>query len=85
MVVSPDWWMSVLEQKQPLIVIFTHRTLAEHPDLFSDYGFNNGVAAVAAIRTVESVEYVGEDGMTVDVRVGIGELIDLLYIGDNVF
>jgi len=56
--------------------------LKKHPDLFKDYGFNNGVAVVARIDTIRTTSVPGEEGERVEVKIGDGELIDILYTGN---
>ena len=59
--------------------------LKEHPDLFKDYGFNNGVAVVARINSIRITYVPGEEGERQEVKIGDGELIDILYTGDVTF
>ena len=59
--------------------------LTEHPDLFEDYGFNNGVAVVARIESIRTIHFLGEEGQREEARVGDGELLDILYTGDVMF
>ncbi|RJQ46882.1 MAG: hypothetical protein C4528_06215 [Gammaproteobacteria bacterium] len=56
--------------------------LKEHPDLFKDFGFKNGVAVVAQINSIRTTYVSGEEGEREEVKIGDGELIDLLYTGD---
>lgn len=59
--------------------------LRSHPDLFENLGMQNGVAVVANVEKVESLEYVGEDGQLVDVKVGVGQIVELLFVGDELY
>ncbi|MBL1276736.1 MAG: hypothetical protein COB30_011675 [Ectothiorhodospiraceae bacterium] len=59
--------------------------LKEHPDLFKDYGFKNGVAVVARINSIRTTYVSGEEGEREEVKIGDGELLDLLYTGDVTF
>lgn len=56
--------------------------LKKHPDLFKDYGFNNGVAVVARINAIRTMYVPGEEGGRVEVKIGDGELVDIMYTGD---
>jgi hypothetical protein len=61
--------------------------LVSHPKLFEDAGFNNEVAVVAdihRIRTEQSRPQQEEEGDK-DVRVGDGNCVRLLLIGDAIF
>lgn len=59
--------------------------LKEHPDLFKDFGFKNGVAVVAQINSIRTTYVTGEEGEREEVKIGDGELIDILYTGDVAF
>ena len=59
--------------------------LTEHPELFEDYGFNNGVAVVARIKSIRTSHFLGEEGQREEAKIGDGELLDILYTGDVVF
>lgn len=59
--------------------------LKEHPDLFKDYGFKNGIAVVAHIDSIRTTYVPGEEGERDEVKIGDGELIDILYTGDVSF
>ena len=59
--------------------------LKKHPDLFKDYGFKNGVAVVARINSIRTIYVPGEDGGREEVKIGDGELIDIVYTGDVQF
>lgn len=59
--------------------------LKKHPDLFKDYGLNNGVAVVARINAIRTTFVPGEEGEREEVKIGDGELIDIQYTGDVIF
>ena len=59
--------------------------LKKNPDLFKNYGFNNGVAVVARIKTVRTTYISGAEGAREEVKIGDGELVDILYTGDILF
>ena len=58
--------------------------LKQHPDLFKDnaYGFSNGVAVIARVKTIRTTYVPGEEGEREEVRIGEGELVNILYTGD---
>ncbi len=56
-----------------------------HPDLFKDNGFNNGIAVVAHIDSIRTAYVPGEEGEREEVKIGDGELVDILYTGDVTF
>ena len=59
--------------------------LKKHPDLFKEYGFNNGVAVVARINAIKTTTILGEEGEREEVKIGVGELVEILYTGDVIF
>lgn len=59
--------------------------LNEHPDLFENYGFNNGIAVAAQIESIETVRYFGEEGQLWETKVGHGEVVEMLYTGGVFF
>jgi len=59
--------------------------LKEHPTLFKDYGFKNGVAVVAHINSIRTTYVPGEEGGREEVKIGNGELVDIVYTGDVTF
>lgn len=61
------------------------RFLYEYPELFEDYGFNNGVVVAAQIESIETVRYPGEEGQLWETKVGYGEVVEMLYTGDVFF
>ena len=59
--------------------------LKKHPTLFKNLGFNNGVAVVAQIRSVRTAYFSGENGEREEVKIGEGELLEILYTGNPQF
>lgn len=59
--------------------------LEEHPGLFKDYGFNNGVAIIADVKAIQSAYVPGEEGGRDEVKIGKGELVDIIFSGDVQF
>jgi len=59
--------------------------LNRNPDLFKEYGFNNGVAVVARIKTIRTAYISGAEGAREEVKIGEGELVDIFYTGDILF
>lgn len=59
--------------------------LAKYPKLFADSGFNNGVAVVAKVQAINTSDERGEDGERVEVKTGLGELLEIQYTGDVFF
>ena len=55
--------------------------LKKHPDLFDEFGFNNGVAVIATIEEIRSTYAVVEDEKEA-IRIGFGHLVDLRFTGD---
>ena len=72
--------LSLLSEKERVNLF-----LKEHPDLFKDYGFKNGVAVVARIDSIRTIYVPGEEGEREEMKIGDGELIDILYTGDVIF
>ena len=59
--------------------------LEKHPDLFKNYGFNNGVAVVTRINAIRTTYVPGEEGGREEVKIGVGEMLDIIYTGDVTF
>lgn len=59
--------------------------LKEHPDLFKDYGLKNGVVVVARINSIRTTYVPGDEGERKEVKIGDGNLLDILYTGDVTF
>ena len=53
-----------------------------HPDLFKRSAFDNNIAVVAQVQNIQSKTKSGEEGAHQEDKIGVGELIDILYIGD---
>lgn len=58
--------------------------LKKNPDSFKKNGFRNynAVAVVARIKTVRTTFFTGSEGESEEVKIGDGELVDILYTGD---
>jgi hypothetical protein len=61
--------------------ILIDNLLNEQPDLFSSYGFNNGIAVIAKINNIESEYFRGEEGEREEIKIGEGECINITYTG----
>jgi type II secretory pathway pseudopilin PulG len=59
--------------------------LNKNPDLFKDYGFNNGVAVVARINAIKTSTILGVEGEREEVKIGVGEMLEIMYTGDVTF
>jgi len=60
--------------------------LKKYPNLFTDYGLdNNGVAVIAHISAIRTVYFTGDEGDREEIKIGDGELIDIMYTGDIYF
>jgi len=59
--------------------------LQKHPGLFKNYGLNNGVAVVAHINAIRTIYVPGEEGGREEIKIGDGELLDILFTGDVQF
>jgi hypothetical protein len=55
--------------------------LKEHPELFKNSGFNNGVAVVAVIDKIETVKESNFEGESEEVKIGKGKCVDIIYTG----
>lgn len=55
--------------------------LKAHPNLFSDYGFNNRVAVVAKINKIETKIVAGSEVQREKIITGKGRCIDMINIG----
>ena len=56
--------------------------LEDHPNIFDEFNFENGVAVIAQITSIESNTMLGPEGEKMDIRVGKGQLLDLVFVGD---
>jgi hypothetical protein len=59
--------------------------LAQHPQLFSDFGLKNGVGVVAKIDHIKTEFFKGKEGDVEEMRVGIGDCLDITYTGNVQF
>ena len=59
--------------------------LKEHPYLFKEFGFKNGVAVVADIDEIETTIVPGSEGEREEIKIGKGKCIDMFYTGDVQF
>jgi len=72
--------LSLLSKKE-----YVDSFLKKHSDIFKDYGFNNGVAVIARINAITTTTVLGEEGEREEVKIGVGELVEILYTGDVTF
>ena len=72
--------LSLLSKKE-----YVDAFLKNHPDIFKDFGFNNGVAVVAHINDIKTITVLGEEGEHEEIKIGVGELVEILYTGDVTF
>ena len=56
--------------------------LEEHPKIFKKYSYKNGIAVVAKVGSIKTNYVAGVEGERDEIKVGQGELIDLLFIGE---
>ncbi len=56
--------------------------LTKHPNLFKDFGLENGVAVVADIDEIDTKLVSGTEGERQEIKVGKGKCIDMIYTGD---
>ena len=59
--------------------------LDDYPDLFKNHGRRNSVAVVAHVNSISSFSILDEEGYREEIKVGDGELLDIIYIGDVTF
>ena len=59
--------------------------LTEHPNLFKDFGFKNGVAVVADINEIDTKLISSAEGERQEIKIGKGKCIDMIYTGDVKF
>lgn len=74
---STDLQLSLSSPKQKIDTL-----LELHPDLIKRSGFDNNIAVVAQVKNIQSKPISGEEEAHQEVKIGVGELIDILYIGD---
>lgn len=56
--------------------------LKNNPKLFEGVGFNHGVAIIAKVESIKTNKVAKEEGSPEIIKIGQGELIDILFIGD---
>lgn len=66
-----------LKIKKEILDLF----LSSHPDFFSDYGLNNGVALVAKIIEIKTEFFLNKEGDKEEIKIGVGECLGVLYTG----
>ena len=54
--------------------------LEEHP---SGFGFADDVAVIADVKTIQTAYIPGEEGGREEVKIGEGELIDIIFLGEE--
>jgi hypothetical protein len=59
--------------------------IQKYPTLIAEDSFNNGIAVVAKIHTISTSDEHDNDGERVEVKTGLGDLLDLVYVGDVLF
>ena len=59
--------------------------LKSHPNLFSEFDFNNGVAVIAEIEKIEKKSIIDIDGYSGEILIGKGRCIDIVYTGEVQF
>ena len=59
--------------------------IKEHPSIFEDYGSNNGVAVIANVKAIQTVFFPGNEPGYEEVKIGEGELVDILFSGGVYF
>lgn len=57
--------------------------LAGHPNLLSGPGIDAGVAVVAKVSRIDAASDIGADLESVETRSGVGELLDIRFVGDT--
>ena len=69
--------LSLISQKE-IIDSF----LQKHPNLFKGPGFfNDGVAVIAKVKAIRTSYISGEEGERIEIKIGDGELLDIVYTG----
>lgn len=59
--------------------------LTQHPNLFKDFGFKNGVAVVADINEIDTKLISSAESERQEMKIGKGKCIDMIYTGDVKF
>ena len=55
--------------------------LKNHPKLFKGLSFNNSNAVIAKVKSIKTDYYIGNENIREEIKIGQGELIDILFIG----
>lgn len=56
--------------------------LEKHPDLFKEYIIENNVAVVARVKSIRTIDIPGEEGKYEQIKIGDGDLIEIMFTGD---
>jgi hypothetical protein len=72
--------LSLLSQKE-----YVDYLLKKNTGLFKNYGFNNEVAVVARINDIKNTAIPRKDGEREEVKIGVGKLLEIMYMGDVTF
>ncbi len=59
--------------------------LKDNPKLLTDDKIENGVAVIAKINDISSSNEHNVDGEPIEIRIGHGNLLEIIYIGDVFF
>jgi len=78
-------FMTELALKLKCNKLIVDKFLQKHPDLLSNYGFNNGVVVIANIDKIVTEFIPGAEGERNVLKIGIGECIDIAYTGRVTF
>lgn len=77
---GPELQLSLLSRKEQI-----DSFLQKHPGLFHDPGFNNSVVVVAHINAIRTTDVHGAEGEREEIKIGDGELVDIIFTGDVTF
>lgn len=72
-----DMRLSLLADKELI-----DKFLKRHPNIFKNFGRNNKIAVIADIKSIETKDYFNEFSEYDEIKVGIGKLIDIEFIGE---
>ena len=56
--------------------------MSKNPKLLEDFGFNNNLVVSAKISEIEASQISDNEGVTTEVKTGIGELVGIVFLGD---
>jgi hypothetical protein len=56
--------------------------MSKNPKLLEHFGFNNSLVVAAKISKIEVSQISDNEGVTSEIRTGVGELIGIVFIGD---